>query len=155
VTEELLEVAAAEDAVLLYEPYVVNVCNTPELGAALIREFDSPHLGLLMDPTNWFEVDMVEPGRVAEVIDRGFEAERGLFRLAHAKDVAPAEPDAAKPALPAPGQGILDYGRYLTRLREHGYDGALVIEHLTEDEVPEALRYVERHIAELGARPDG
>jgi sugar phosphate isomerase/epimerase len=150
ITEELVEVAALEGAVILYEPYIVNVCHTPELAARLVREFDSPHLALLMDPTNWFENESVDPEIVPDVIRRGFEAERGLFRLAHAKDVAPAEPGSSKPALPGPGQGILDYATYVACLRADGYDGALVIEHLTEGDVPDAVRYVERFIAEDG-----
>jgi sugar phosphate isomerase/epimerase len=144
VTDELLEVAAAEDVVILYEPYIVNVCHSPQLGARLLEEVGSPHLGLLMDPTNWFEPEDARPERVAAVIDAGFEAERGRFHLAHAKDVTPGSP---KPGLPGPGQGILDYPRYLRRLREHGYDGPLIIEHLTEDEVPEAVAFIEEQLA--------
>jgi sugar phosphate isomerase/epimerase len=146
VTEELLEVAEEEDVVILYEPYIVNVCHTPELGARLVRGSDSPHLALLMDPTNWFEADMARPELVREVMERGFEAERGLFRLAHAKDVTPAPPGEDKPGLPGPGQGILDYEFYVHLLEEHGYDGPLVIEHLTEAEVPDAVEYVLRFI---------
>jgi len=132
--------------VLLYEPYIVNVCSTPELGAQLVREFNSPHLALLMDPTNRFEPNMVERGQVGAVLRRGFAAERGQFRLAHAKDVTPAAPGGNKPGLPGPGQGILDYRLYLRLLKEHGYDGPLIIEHLTEREVPDAMSYVQRFI---------
>ena len=90
VTDELLEVAAQSDAVILYEPYIANVCYTPELGARFVREVGSPNLAMLMDPTNWFDAELAHPERVAAVLDSGFAAERGLFRLAHAKDVVPA-----------------------------------------------------------------
>jgi sugar phosphate isomerase/epimerase len=151
VTDGLLEVAAQEDVVILYEPYIANVCSTPELGAQFVREVGSPHLQMLMDPTNWFDVELAQPAHVPDVLERGFAAERGLFRLAHAKDVAPAAPGADKPGLPGPGQGLIDYPRYLRLLRGHDYDGPLVIEHLTEDEVPAALRFVQRHIDESAA----
>jgi sugar phosphate isomerase/epimerase len=146
VTDELLAVAAQEDVVILYEPYIVNVCFSPELGARFVREMASAHLALLMDPTNWFEADVVRPELVVEVIERGFAAERGLFRLAHAKDVTPAAPGADKPGLPGPGQGLLDYATYVRLLKAHGYDGPLIVEHLTEAEVPAALAYVQRFI---------
>jgi sugar phosphate isomerase/epimerase len=155
VAEELVAVAAEEDAVILFEPYIVNVCHTPELAARLVREVGSPHLALLMDPTNWFDNESARPERVAAVIDAGFEAERGLFRLAHAKDVTPPEPGSPKPGLPGPGQGLLDYPRYLSRLAEHGYDGPLVIEHLTEAEVPQALRFVQGQIDALTSASAG
>ncbi len=146
VTDELLEVATRENVILLYEPYIVNVCYTPELGVKLVREVNSPHLAMLMDPTNWFEAEVARTDRVREVIERGFAAERGLFRLAHAKDVTPALPGTRKPGLPGPGQGILDYALYVRLLKEHGYTGPLIIEHLTEPDVPAAMAYVQRFI---------
>jgi sugar phosphate isomerase/epimerase len=145
VTEDLLAVAEQEDVVILYEPYIVNVAHTPELAARLVREMDSPHLRLLMDPTNWFEVEMLE--RVQEVIEHGFAVERGLFLLAHAKDVTHPTRDPRKPDLPAAGQGLLDYATYVRLLREHGYSGPLIIEHLTEAEIPRTMRYVEGFLA--------
>jgi len=150
VTGELLEVATKENVVILYEPYIVNVCYTPELAVQLIREVSSPHLALLMDPTNWFEAELAEPALVPAVIERGFAAEKGLFRLAHAKDVTPGVPGSRKPGLPGPGQGILDYPTYVRLLKAHGYDGPLIVEHLTEAEVPAALAYVQRFIDAYG-----
>jgi sugar phosphate isomerase/epimerase len=150
VTEELLEVATKENVVILYEPYIVNVCYTPELAVQLVGEVASPHLALLMDPTNWFEAELAEPALVPKVIERGFAAEKGLFRLAHAKDVTPAAPGSRKPGLPGPGQGILDYPTYVRLLKAHGYDGPLIVEHLTEVEVPTALAYVQRFIDTYG-----
>lgn len=151
ILEDVLRVAEEADAVILIEPYIVNVCHTPELGARLVREFGSPHLRMLMDPTNWFEVEMLRPEVMPEVIRGGFEAERGLFELAHAKDVAPPTSDPRKPALPAAGQGLLDYDTYLGLLNQHGYTGALVIEHLTEPEVPDTMHYVDAHLAAVKA----
>jgi sugar phosphate isomerase/epimerase len=151
VTDELLEVAAAAGAVLLYEPYIVNVCHTPELGARLVREVDSPHLALLMDPTNWFDVETARPECVVDTLEQGFGAERGLYRLAHAKDVTPAPAGSPKPGLPGPGKGILDYATYVRLLQAQGYDGPLIIEHLTEPDVPEAVAYVRGFLDSAGA----
>lgn len=89
------------------------------------------------------------PEHVAAVLEQGFAAERDLFHLAHAKDVAPPKPGRDKPDLPGPGQGILDYPRYLRLLREHGYDGPLVIEHLTEAELPAAVAFIEAQLQVL------
>jgi sugar phosphate isomerase/epimerase len=151
VTDELLAVAAEEDVVILYEPYISNVCYTPEIGAQFVREVNSPHLAMLMDPTNWFDVELAQSAHVADVLDHGFSAERGLFRLAHAKDVTPAAPGMDKPGLPGPGRGIIDYARYVQLLRAHGYTGPLVMEHLTEADIPAAMRYVQRFIDEYGS----
>ena len=57
-----------------------------------MSKYDSPHLQLLMDPTNWFNNDMLDAATVTATLRAGFEAENGLFHLAHAKDVAPPRP---------------------------------------------------------------
>jgi sugar phosphate isomerase/epimerase len=147
VTEDLVLVAEQEDVVILYEPYIVNVAHTPELAVRIVQEIDSPHLRLLMDPTNWFEPDML--GSMTETLERGFAVEHGLFLLAHAKDVAPPDPGSDKPGLPAAGQGLLDYATYARLLREHDYAGPLIVEHLTEAQIPETMRYVQRFLAEV------
>ena len=146
VTDELLEVAVKADVTILYEPYIMHVCHSPELGAQFVRQYNTTHLGLVMDPTNWFEVDDVRPELVPAIVQRGFAAERGLFRVAHAKDVLPPEPGGTKPRLPEPGQGILDYALYMRLLREHGYRGSIILEHLAEPEIPRAIAYVQRFL---------
>jgi sugar phosphate isomerase/epimerase len=142
----LVETAEAEDVTILIEPYVVNVCYTPALGAKMLSEIGSDHLGLCMDPTNFFSNAEAKPELVVETMRAGFAAEDGKFGLAHAKDVTPPAPGALKPGLPGPGQGILDYPLYLQLLSDAGYDGPLVIEHLKEPEVPDAIRFVQGHI---------
>lgn len=143
----LAGVAAAEGVTMLLEPYVVNICHTPELGVQMLQEVGSPALGICMDPTNFFTNELARPELVADTMRSGFAAEGPYVRLAHAKDVTPPAPGSGKPGLPGPGQGLIDYPLYLELLAGIGYDGPLVIEHLTEDEVPDALRFVQDHIA--------
>jgi sugar phosphate isomerase/epimerase len=146
VTDELLEVAAQHDVVILYEPYVANVLASPELAARLVRECGSAHLGLIMDPTNWFDAEHTHPDKVGEVLERGFAAVSGMFHLAHAKDVVPPPPGRTNPDLPRAGTGILDYTHYLALLGDDGYDGPLVVEHLEENQVPATMTYVQGFI---------
>jgi sugar phosphate isomerase/epimerase len=143
----LAAVAEAEGVTILLEPYIVNICHTPELGVQMIREVGSPALGICMDPTNFFPNELAAPEFVAGTMKSGFAAEGPYVRLAHAKDVTPPAPGSPKPGLPGPGQGLIDYPLYLDLLAGIGYDGPLVIEHLVEAEVPDALRFVQGHIA--------
>ena len=82
VTDEILPIAVENDVVILYEPYVVHVCDSPQAGAEFVSKYDSPHLQLLMDPTNWFTNDMLDAATVTATLRAGFEAEDGLFHLA-------------------------------------------------------------------------
>lgn len=152
VTDRLVEVAAEQDVVILYEPYVANVTETPERGVTLVREVNSPHLRMMMDPTNWFSADLAKPDLVDATIRRGFAAERGLYDLAHAKDVLPAMPGDELPGLPGPGKGILNYPLYLQLLLEDDYDGPLIMEHMTEAQIPECIEFVQGQINQARAK---
>ena len=151
VTEDLLQVAFDAGVVLLYEPYVANVLHSPRIAADFVRQYDSPHLALVMDPTNWFEADDVNREGVQRLLHSGFEAERGLFQLAHAKDVSPPIDGQELPDLGGPGSGCLDYGLYTALLAEHSYAGPLILEHISEEQAPAALAFV-RRLADGGGR---
>ena len=133
----------------------LNVAYSPDLArVCMVREIDSPHLRLLMDPTNWFEVASLDAVRAA--IEHGFGIERELFLLAHAKDVTHPTTDPRQPGvLQATGQGLLDFATYIRLLREHGYDGALVMEHLTEEGMPATVSYVERYLGSAATPSNG
>lgn len=152
ITDILVRVAEEEDVVILYEPYVANVTETPERGVQLVREVNSPNLRMMMDPTNWFSADIAHPELVDATIRRGFAAERGLYDLAHAKDVLPIKPGDELPGLPGPGKGILNYPLYLDLLIQDGYDGPLIMEHLTEEQIPESIAFVQKQIDAAKAR---
>ena len=69
-----------------------------------MREYNSPHLQMLMDPTNWFNNDMLDAETVTSTLQAGFEAEKGLFHLAHAKDVAsPTDQGPRETGVAGPG----------------------------------------------------
>jgi sugar phosphate isomerase/epimerase len=143
----LARTAESEGVTILLEPYIVNVCHTPALGVQMLQEIGSSALGICMDPTNFFTNELAAPEFVADTIKSGFAVEGPYVGLAHAKDVTPPAPGSPKPGLPGPGQGLIDYPLYLDLLGGISYDGPLVIEHLVEAEVPDALRFVAGHIA--------
>ncbi|MCG7201772.1 hypothetical protein MD273_18760, partial [Marinobacter pelagius] len=53
--------------------------------------------------------------------------------------------------LPAAGLGILNYPLYIERLHELNPNIPLIIEHLDEDDVPRAKRYVDDTLRAVGA----
>ena len=77
-----------------------------------------------------------------------FQAVGDRSALAHAKDVCPPPPGEAECVRPAAGTGLLDYPLYLRLLREHRYDGGLIMHSLSESEVPAAARFLLRELTE-------
>lgn len=155
---DLAQFAYDHGAVFLVETYVNNVVGSVEETVRLFAEVDHPGLGLLMDPTNYFEDHNID--HMDATLRQIFDTLGPRIRIAHAKDVRRAETVAEKHAdidasqahrfrgvgaieLPAPGLGILDYDDYLTRLARRHPNIPLIIEHLEEPDVPRAKAFID------------
>ncbi len=166
VIAELVQVAYDHGAVFLLETYVNNVVGSVEETVRMFAEIDHPSLGLLMDPTNYFEAHNI--GDMDHVLKQIFDTLSPHIRIAHAKDVKlsgddksekHADIDAAEShsfrgvgeiELPAPGLGALDYDAYLRRLADKHPNIPVVIEHLDESDVPRAFDFLKGKLRSLG-----
>jgi sugar phosphate isomerase/epimerase len=157
---ELARHAVECGAVLLLEPSVGNVVDTPAKAQTLMREIGSPALGLVADPANY--VDDGNLARADEVQRDMFARTAPYLKLAHAKDVrridgAPRERHhhMGDPTLygdmeyPSAGLGDLNYGLYLSLLKQHCPDIPLIVEHLEEADVARAKAFIDERRAAL------
>jgi sugar phosphate isomerase/epimerase len=162
VISELAQVAFDHGAIFLLETYVNNVVGSIEETVRMFAEVDHPALGLLMDPTNYFEGHNIE--RMDQVLNQIFDTLSDKIRIAHAKDVKRAGEDRSEKhadieaseshtfrgvgaiELPAPGLGELNYDLYLQRLSRKQPNIPIVIEHLDETDVPRAKRFLDERL---------
>lgn len=165
---EIAQVAQENGSKFLIETYINNVISTTAETERVLREVNNPALELVMDPTNYF--DGINIDDMDGVINDIFDTVPNKFRIAHAKDVKRSKDSTEKHAsigddsaseahtyrgvgdieLPAPGHGDLNYALYLKRLSELDPDIPLIVEHLDEDDVPRAKKYVVDHLMALG-----
>lgn len=155
---ELAALAYDHGAMFLIETYVNNVVGSVAETVRMFAEVDHPGLGLLMDPTNYFEHHNID--HMGGVLREVFDTLSDKIRIAHAKDVKRSATAAEKHAeidaseahrfrgvgaieLPAPGLGALDYDDYLRRLARKHPNIPLIIEHLDEADVPRAKRFID------------
>jgi sugar phosphate isomerase/epimerase len=159
IIKDLAQIAYDHGAVFLLETYVNNVVGSVEETVRMFAEVDHAGLGLLMDPTNYFESHNI--GRMDAVLNQIFDTLSDKIRIAHAKDVKRSSGDAAEKhaemdaseahtfrgvgaiELPAPGLGDLNYDLYLQRLSRKHPNIPIVIEHLEEADVPRAKRFLD------------
>lgn len=81
---DLAKFAYDHDAVFLVENYVNNIVGSVDQVARLLQEVNHPGLGLLCDPTNYFDgsnIDDVDP-----TIKKIFHVLDDKIKIAHAKD---------------------------------------------------------------------
>ena len=83
--------------------------------------------------------------RCAEILDEAFELLVTISHLHMRKDL---DTDGQAGHLAA-GTGLLDYDQYLGLLKESGYDGAVVLHGLSEEQVPFCTGFLREKIDAL------
>jgi sugar phosphate isomerase/epimerase len=142
---QLVLKAEFNDVTLAFEPEVVNVVDTADKARRLIETIGSARLRLVMDPANYFHPTMLNA--MQAVLEDVFAQVGDYIVLAHAKDVRGPDPGGDECIRPAAGTGVLDYALYRRLLREHSYDGALIMHSLSETEIPASAAYVRRYLS--------
>ena len=138
-----LKVAEEFNVTLAFEPEVSNVIDSAQKARRLLDEMKSPHLKVVMDGANIFHKG--ELPNMHEILDEAFEFLGEDIALAHAKDL---DRDGHAGNLAA-GTGLLDYDQYIGLLKEVGYDGAIVLHGLSEEQVPFCVNFLQEKIDTL------
>ena len=94
VIRELVQTAYDHGAVFLLETYVNNVVGSVNETLRMFAAIDHSSLGLLMDPTNYFEAHNI--GDMDGELNRVFDALASKIKIAHAKDVKLAGADKSE-----------------------------------------------------------
>lgn len=137
-TEIVLKHAEENGVTLGVETEASNIINTPARARKYLDVFASPHLKIIMDGANLFRPEQVP--EMTGVLTEAFDLLGRDVVLAHAKDLS----FDGTLSFVAAGQGVLDFPLYVRLLRRCGYDGALVMHGLSERQVPESRRFLER-----------
>jgi sugar phosphate isomerase/epimerase len=167
VITELVKEAYDSGAVFLVENYVNNVIGSVAEVQRLFTDVSHSSLGLLMDPTNYFDNSNIDD--INGEINRIFNSVADRIRIAHAKDCkrtvkreekhvsnldaseAHTFRGAGDVELPAPGLGSLDYDLYLSRLAERHPNVPLIAEHIdNESDIPRAKKFLDDKLRAAG-----
>lgn len=169
VISDLAQHAYDHGAVFLLETYVNNVVGSVEETVRMFAQVDHPGLGLLMDPTNYFEAHNID--RMDDILNQVFDTLSDKIKIGHAKDVKRSGTDKTEKhadigdedaleshtfrgvgeiELPAPGLGSLNYDLYLKRLAQKHPNIPMIIEHLDESDVPRAKKFLDGKLRALG-----
>ena len=169
VIADLSQFAYDHGAIFLLETDVNNVVGSVEEMVKMFAQVDHPGLGLLMDPTNYFETHNID--RMDEILNQVFDTLSDKIKIGHAKDVKRSGDDKTEKhadigdadaleshtfrgvgeiELPAPGLGSLNYDLYLKRLAQKHPNIPMIIEHLDEADVPRAKKFLDGKLRAQG-----
>ena len=114
----------------------------------VFSEITSPNLKVLIDPVGYF--GPYNMNKMDEILDSIFDELSNKIVIAHAKDVRCIRtPEGIRREAPAPGLGKLDYPHYLKRLLCISPNIPLIIEHLTEEDVPRAKKFIDQMLLKV------
>jgi sugar phosphate isomerase/epimerase len=169
VVADLAQFAYDHGAMFLLETYVNNVVGSVEETVRMFAQVDHPGLGLLMDPTNYFESHNIDD--MDKILNQVFDTLQDKIKIGHAKDVKRSggdktekhadigDEDASEShtfrgvgeiELPAPGLGSLNYDLYLKLLSRKHPNIPMIIEHLEESDVPRAKKFLDGKLRDHG-----
>jgi sugar phosphate isomerase/epimerase len=169
VVADLAQFAYDHGAMFLLETYVNNVVGSVEETVKMFAQVDHPGLGLLMDPTNYFETHNID--KMDAILTQVFDTLQDKIKIGHAKDVKRSGGDKSEKhadigdadaseshtfrgvgeiELPAPGLGSLNYDLYLKLLSRKHPNIPMIIEHLEESDVPRAKKFLDGKLRAQG-----
>lgn len=124
---------------LLIETEAANTVSTPERARRLMDDMGSPNLKIVLDPANLFLPGTARPENARGTLDDAFARFGGDILLAHGKDIrAGGDIDFC-----ATGLGIVDFPYMLSRLKELGFAGDMVLHGIyDETDMPRALGFM-------------
>jgi len=123
---------------LALEPYVMNVAHSPARAVELMQRIGESNVKLVADPAGMLTRVTLEEQET--VLADMFRRIAPYIGLVHAEDCRP-DPQGHFSWLGA-GEGAVDYPLFMDLLVGSGYDGPVILEHLTEDRIAGARNYV-------------
>ena len=144
IMEKALDIAQEYEVVLAFEPEPANIVANAQKGKKLLNEMRSKHLKVIMDAANLFHPGNVHAMR--ETMKEAFDLLANDIVIAHAKDIQIRNNELE---VVAAGKGILDYDVYVELLYEYGFNGALILHGLREDEVETSVQFLEKKLLHL------
>ena len=134
---QVMPTAVDNNVYLAIEMYDLCVIGTPKEIVDAIKALKTNNLKIVMDPPNVFKESDLD--RIPEAIDEIVDSAEGNIILAHAKDMLFKNGNRE---LPHAGGGQMHYPTYLQALKRVGYDGFLVIEHVSSETIESARDHV-------------
>jgi len=137
--DEALAIADAHRIVLGIEPECGNIVNSAHAARRLIDEMKSSRLKVVMDGANLFSSGTET--RMREVLEEAFDLLGTDVVLAHAKELGASNM--------APGDGVLDWDRYLRLLEKAGFEGPLILHGFAEADAKRGIGFLRKKLQEL------
>ena len=133
------EAAERYGLMLAVETEYSNVVDTAEKARRMMDAVGSTRLKMVMDCANLFHPGDARKEKAAAIMTEAFDLIGKDTVIAHGKDIAQGDGVEFCPT----GEGIVDFPLFIRLLRQHGFQGDMILHGIyDEDKMPAGLRHV-------------
>lgn len=141
------EIADNYHMYLAMETEASNIVSTPEKARRAMDQVGYSRLKMIIDCANLFHVGTAHRENVAATVRHAFDCFGDDIILAHGKDIAESEGIEFAPV----GEGIVDYDLFLQLLKEHSYEGNMIVHGIYKEELMSpCVAFISRKLQENG-----
>ena len=141
--------AEQEGVVLAMETHVVSIMDPPVKCREIVEAVGSEHLRLILDAVNHFQ-SLQQVYNSSEFVNHIFDELGAIAPVAHIKDMDISDGLVLHIDQVLAGEGALDLALVLKRFDALFPDGYGLIEHLSLEQIPQAVANVRRIAGEAG-----
>jgi sugar phosphate isomerase/epimerase len=145
----LAPVAEDEGVILAIEGHIVSPLNTPAQVREVIDQVGSLSLKFNCDPVNFIS-NVQDVYNSRPLIDKLFDTLGDVTWALHAKDADIEDRHVIHISEVVMGRGYMDLAYYLQRFQAARPDGYVIIEHLPDEQIPEARAALLRAARQAG-----
>lgn len=137
--------AETEGVTIVIETHALTIMGSPEINRQVIEAVGSDRMRVVMDFVNHFQsLDQVYHS--TERLNHIFDLMGPISPVGHVKDIKLSDGLVLHIDEEVPGEGLLDLATALRRWEQLHPDGYMLVEHLPETKIPQAVENV-RHIS--------
>lgn len=141
--------AEAEGMTIVIETHVLTIMGSPETNRQVIDAVGSPRMRVVMDFVNHFQsLEQVYHSTIR--LNHIFDEMGPVSAVGHVKDIRISDGLVLHIDEEIPGEGVLDLVTALRRWEQLYPDGYMLVEHLPDEKIPQAVENVRRIAAEAG-----
>jgi sugar phosphate isomerase/epimerase len=141
----LAEYAKNNGVQICLEPYVMSMAYSAERLGHLVQAIGPDDVKVVLDPAGILTRATLQTDAQSPVVVKAFKHLAPYIGLVHVQDCRPAPEWNNHFEWLGAGKGLLDYELFMDSVIRVGYEGPLILEFLSEEDIPASMAYVQQH----------
>ena len=143
--------AEKEGMTIVVETHVLTIMGSPEINQQVIEAVGSDRMRVVMDYVNHFQ-SLEQVYNSTDRLNHIFDIMGPISAVGHVKDIKMSPGLVLHIDEEVPGAGVLDVATALQRWEQHHPEGYMLVEHLPEEKIANAVHNVRKIAQDAGVK---